>query len=571
MRLTTLLSRTRCYGFTCASTLALLSSACDTSEFKAAADAGCEGRERCECFGNGTCNEGLTCLSNHCVRVADDGGVYESRADDGATESDGGVPGVNGTGSRPGSGAPSHPVGELGPADAATPSGSPDPVPTQPNESHPTPSQPAEPTNSSPSEPGPSAPEPSGSEPVEPGPVGSEPVGPEPIEPQPTPGPATPDGPEPSPTPDPGPSLPTPETPSDTTCPIELDAEHLCRASISGVPTSGTQFEYVWAVDVEGATPDSAARSLSYQDASEDGAVIVGSYREAGVTIDVGSAYVWRWGDAAIERLMETDGSMPTAINGDGSVVVGHDVSCSPDCEYTPTRWTFGASGNSPQTLPEGTTTPYAISDESAVVGFSRIGQDLQSFIWSSGEPELVDLVALDVIDGPGTHALGTNDSGQLLLKHDSELNAMPTGPDDFKPQIPTGLNRGGTLAIGQGWDGTYSSWFLWHIDDAKTDVILPLSDFDSAMPLDINSDGSVVVGVCQHTANLSEPISATLAFYWDLSHGMRSFEDELTRRGIQLPAETQLQRVSLSHDGHVALGAGYIGTTPILWRALLE
>ncbi len=48
----------------------------------------CEaGNERCVCFGNGTCNDGLTCLSNHCVNVDGmDGGESLADTDDAQTQ-----------------------------------------------------------------------------------------------------------------------------------------------------------------------------------------------------------------------------------------------------------------------------------------------------------------------------------------------------------------------------------------------------------------------------------------------------------------------------------------------------
>src|SRR5262245_6402304 len=71
------------------------------------------GDERCACFGNGTCNDGLTCLSQKCVRLGGEGG----RAGTGS----GGVAGATDTpeGGVTGGGAPGE-TGGVGTASGGT-------------------------------------------------------------------------------------------------------------------------------------------------------------------------------------------------------------------------------------------------------------------------------------------------------------------------------------------------------------------------------------------------------------------------------------------------------------------
>ena len=62
-----------------------------------------EGAERCHCYGNGTCDDGLTCASNFCV-VAPGGGGASGGVDSGApgaggTVGSGGADGVGGSSS----------------------------------------------------------------------------------------------------------------------------------------------------------------------------------------------------------------------------------------------------------------------------------------------------------------------------------------------------------------------------------------------------------------------------------------------------------------------------------------
>jgi hypothetical protein len=68
--------------------------ACKGESTQSAGDAGaCEpGTERCACYGNGTCNDDLQCLSDFCVDVSDDDDESSAgRGPKGKTDSDGGA------------------------------------------------------------------------------------------------------------------------------------------------------------------------------------------------------------------------------------------------------------------------------------------------------------------------------------------------------------------------------------------------------------------------------------------------------------------------------------------------
>lgn len=538
-----------------------VASGCAESSFESAADGGyCEGQERCACYGNGTCDEGLSCLSAHCVRLGagGDGGASaspsvddeavddEAVSDEASTEDErpsAGDDAVSGDDSSAGS---SKNDSATASDDATQDDGTLDVGDEgEPNTTEPESTEPSAADDLT---------EPDHSDAEQPEDTGvTDETSVEPTDAEPPPSDSTPDEP--------------PETTLPEDCEIALDPDHVCRARAACSSANCSVFEYVWAVDTEGALVADAGRSLSLQDVSNDGLTVLGTYREKGVTIDAGNAFVWYWGEEAIHLLASSDGSAPVAINGDGSVVVGHDIACDSECTYAPTRWTHGE----PEPLPSTAPVPYTISDGNVVVGYTRVGEVLQSFVWSGGEPALVDGTALMVLDAEATRALGLNDDGEVVLWQESGSRFMPAGPNNFDPQYPTAFNRNGTLAIGQGWDGSHEGWFLWEIDTDTVSVITPpLAGYDGVMPTDIDEEGQLVVGQCLDMAHLEQTRTATIAFYWDAEAGMRSFEDELESRGVLLPEGVRLQTASLSHDGNVAFGSGFVSGTPILWRAWL-
>jgi hypothetical protein len=71
-------------------------------------DAGCQtGAETCPCYGNGTCNQGLTCASNLCVNLGNPsggGGASGQAGAGGSAAAGGGVGGIIGSGGAAGSG-----------------------------------------------------------------------------------------------------------------------------------------------------------------------------------------------------------------------------------------------------------------------------------------------------------------------------------------------------------------------------------------------------------------------------------------------------------------------------------
>jgi cellulose 1,4-beta-cellobiosidase len=58
----------------------------------------CQGAERCDCYGNGTCDDGLVCLSNACVSLVSGGGGTLTVPGTGGSPGTGGVTPVPGTG-----------------------------------------------------------------------------------------------------------------------------------------------------------------------------------------------------------------------------------------------------------------------------------------------------------------------------------------------------------------------------------------------------------------------------------------------------------------------------------------
>jgi hypothetical protein len=80
--------------------VALVGAACGGSNGQSCA----QGTERCPCYGNGTCNSGLTCASNTCVNLGGAGGASGSGGQGGTTGSGGSSRGGTAGTSTPGTG-----------------------------------------------------------------------------------------------------------------------------------------------------------------------------------------------------------------------------------------------------------------------------------------------------------------------------------------------------------------------------------------------------------------------------------------------------------------------------------
>jgi len=311
------------------------------------------------------------------------------------------------------------------------------------------------------------------------------------------------------------------------------------------------------------------SQELTFNDVSGDGSVILGVHTTNDNGDEVRRAYVWRWGMQGFTQVPEGQGSYPVGINFDATIVGGAAETCAgSDCTYPAARWTKAGVS----LVPGNPGALYGISEAGAVVGFQRDTDSvLQSYVFNGTTTTFAATLALSSISGDGTHCGGAADGGPVVLWYSNGTQSIPsTSP--FRADGVNAINRDGSVVVGYGWDSSEQTdpMFLWRVGHG-VDVIQPLAGFPQVIPWDISADGSVVVGVNrQFAVQPPTPVTDIEAFYWDTPGGLRSVADELTTRGVTLPADLQLHGVKLSADGSVLMGDGFQDGKAILWRAQL-
>jgi hypothetical protein len=521
------------------------------------------GAERCACFGNGTCNSGLQCLSNKCVEslsspLMSDAGLLGAGPDAGpaytptsvgaltsatfAFSNDAGVGNPSAalsavvTGIAPKASASTTASTGLSASvipsvSAGAPSASTALVPT------------AVATVSASTPPAASSAAPSASVTINP------PV---------------------------WPSLPARATlaldaasdtaPAHSSCPKVLDVNDICRSEVvcSGVSACRATFEWIWS----SVTAGGGVETLSLQEPSGDGTVLFGNHSKTGSTASR-FAYVWRWGTQAITELQTAPATSGSAINRDATATIGVECGNANCTDFRFVRWQKSAT----DLIPPEIGSVYDISDGSVVIGYGR-GQDnvLRGYVWQSGQPTIAETLALQALSGNGLFAGGVAESGGIILFYANGTKQM-LNPANLQASSVLAVNQDGTLVVGTGWDSvtTKNPLFRWLVD-SSVQVIQPLAAFQEIVPFSINATGAVMVGVNRQTATSAPPAPADIqAFYWDAAGGMRSMLQELNTRGIiALPAGMALHDPYISDDGSTIMGRGVYDATPIIWRARL-
>ena len=239
------------------------------------------------------------------------------------------------------------------------------------------------------------------------------------------------------------------------------------------------------------------------------------------------------------------------AMSGDGaSIFVAHGTTVS--------RWTQ-ASGQTP--LFDSPVPAYAVQ----LSGSSSDGRTLAGQLYSDGGPGMParvrafawrDGTGLQIIDD-GFVIRGVSPDGNFLAGHrvvdaNNALNdairrsivgVETVVTDDFPFADATALSQDGLAVIGT----SHSSGFYWTSTSLETPIgMLPMQS-DATSPLDISSDGSIVVGYAEGAPQG--------AFIWDASNGIRSIYQILLDEGVDVSQYTLGPARFVSAGGDTIVG----------------
>ncbi len=348
-------------------------------------------------------------------------------------------------------------------------------------------------------------------------------------------------------------------------CPSPLIHNDLCYSSVacSSAPCEAS-FEWI-GISV---SIFETIQPLVLRDLSGDGTVLLADWGTGTNTRGV----VLRWGASTLTRLTTENASFASAINFDATWATGTRELCAgSDCEYPAGR--FGQ--NNWELAPNDISMPTDISDEITIVSSDRPEFDIVSTIWSTGEPTLVDGLVLESLSGDAQFAAGTFDqTGQLVLYYANGTKPVPS-TGDYIYHASTAVNADGSVVVSNAWGAGTSTSPMVHwttnkdlVSPGTVTMVHPTGEFTDVVPFGVNGAGSVVVGTQSVGVN-SDPRD-TEAFYWDAPGGLRSLKDELADRGLTLPNDVYLHAVYISADGSTLVGQGSYESTSMIWRVRL-
>lgn len=526
------------------------------------------GTERCGCYGNNTCEEGLMCLSNHCVDPTPD---LDAAVDAATAEQTASSEQPDETPSDDASRGPNEEssASSASPADGTS-------RPTSPRETSATESDPSNPSSTLSPETVTGTPETSTSSEA-PDQTGTNQTGETTTSESAAPnatldtsasdtstGQATADD-TTSSEPLTIPALPEPATTAiddfapqsapEVACSAGFDPDDVCYEALACAEDVCTAtLEWTWAAGAG----SWANYWFQLRDVSGDGTVALGSWRAENYSIQ--HTALLRWGTSSATLIA---GSSPTAINFDATAAVGA-LDGGEDWQFV--RWTRTLT----EELPTGLGTPYDISHGKTVVGLDRVDGVLRGFVWTSGTPTYASTLGLWKISGDGNYAAGLPDGGPVVLFYANGTKSIPSTAN-LRPDVVTDVNTNGTVVVGYGWSqaALRSPMYRWRVSDEEVDVVAPLTGFQTATPFGASNDGEIIVGANQN-GDTYGPKEETEAFYWDDTSGMRPMVDEVIARGISVPSDLWLSTARIAGDGTTVIGEGYKGTSRILWRARL-
>jgi probable HAF family extracellular repeat protein len=255
---------------------------------------------------------------------------------------------------------------------------------------------------------------------------------------------------------------------------------------------------------------------------SADGATVVG-----GSSVAAGDqAFRWTHGTGMI-GLGDLPGgsffSYATGVSGDGKVVAGYSVSALSGTRSEAFRWTTTNGMSALGDLGGGAfnSRAWGISaDGSTIIGEStsaNSGNNLEAFRWTAA----AGMVGLGDLPGGTFHSIAyaTSADGSVITGYSLPSSGVH---EAFRWTSATGMQPLG---------------------------FLPCDTFSIARA--VSGNGSVIVGDPQL-------IRGGCAFVWDSQHGMRDFQQVLTRDyGLDLTGWRLDSPSAVSHDGTVIVGYG--------------
>ena len=249
--------------------------------------------------------------------------------------------------------------------------------------------------------------------------------------------------------------------------------------------------------------------------------------------------------------------STASAVNADGSVVVGEGVSAG-TTGYEAFRWTQGGGMVGLGDLPGGVfqSSAYGVSaDGSVVVGYGSSASGTEAFRWTQGG----GMVGLGDLPGGWFNSLAydVNADGSVVVGHGDSVS----GQEAFRWTQGSGMvalgdllggaffsrafavNADGTVVVGWGTSASGREAFRWTQSDGMVALgDLPGGIFDSRA-LAVSGNGSVLAG-------FSESANGREAFRWTQSSGMVGLGD-LPGGGFYSTA------YGVNADGSVVVGYG--------------
>jgi probable HAF family extracellular repeat protein len=316
-------------------------------------------------------------------------------------------------------------------------------------------------------------------------------------------------------------------------------------------------------------SPDPATlQNFDYLDTpyvSGDGRVMAGDYEDSN-----GQYLPWKWTEQEGFSALPTYG-VPfmshgaTALNYDGSVIVGYVADPSLDSRTVAAKWT--ATGIQPLGLLNDGNSSYAtdVSDDgSAVVGKATDGHnsDAQKAVrWTAagiqdlGEmPNNPGWYEARAVSGDGNVVIGWFDGGNYEAHGFrwteaggmTEVARLSGGHHAMVRDI----NRDGSVIVGQAddvGDGIYYP-IRW-TDGGQTATKLELlPGAGGADALAVNADGSVVVDYASIGTD-------DVGFRWTETGGMQSVDDWMRSHGVTIDTPLAYRATGVSADGKVVVG----------------
>jgi hypothetical protein len=288
----------------------------------------------------------------------------------------------------------------------------------------------------------------------------------------------------------------------------------------------------------------SGFEDVTIADISGDGTVVVGQLFG---TDSSRRAFMWRIGDPDVTILSPAADGYATATSRDGLVIGGIiDVCSGTECLSRGVTWRAPDwSAVEVSAAPDDTSAVYDLSASGAViVGLTSNTGHSYGHFWSATRSGSLDGSAIRISADGKIVAV----QGSPFLLHsiptDTDVEIAPL--DGFTTGISIfGLSADGRVVVGQNTKSFTSTGasntrgLIWTRELGSAELL------GTQALLGVSDDGTTVVARA-----VSDDLGQYLAF-WDSTRGLRSALTDLAYRGMELPDDTQFNRVSAGISGN--------------------